>query len=98
MWADTWAFLTSSDNRVILSWVGSGVVVVAGGFWAVFRFFVSKTSVAGGRGGNASVKGNVSEATGGRGGGAISGTGGAGGNATVKGNNSKATGGDGGAG
>ena len=98
MWADAWAFLKSSDNRTIVSWVSGGVVVVAGGFWTVFKFFVSKPNVAGGRGGAASVKGNFSKATGGRGGGAISGTGGAGGNASVRGNHSKATGGGGGGG
>ena len=36
---DVWAFLSDPGNRVTLSWLGGGFVVVAGGVWAVFKFF-----------------------------------------------------------
>jgi len=35
-----WRFIT--DNRETLSWLGSGAVVVAGGAWAVTRFFLKR--------------------------------------------------------
>jgi len=32
--------LKDPDKRAILSWLGGGAVVVAGGLWAVFTFYV----------------------------------------------------------
>jgi hypothetical protein len=37
-----WAFLQDEANRTVLAWIGGGVVVVVGGLWAAFKFFVSK--------------------------------------------------------
>ena len=37
-----WAFLTDLPNRAVLSWIGGGIVVVAGGIWAVLKFFAKK--------------------------------------------------------
>jgi hypothetical protein len=34
-----WRFLGDKRNRVILSWLGGGAVVVIGGLWAAFVFF-----------------------------------------------------------
>jgi hypothetical protein len=34
-----WRFLGDERNRVILSWLGGGAVVVIGGLWAAFVFF-----------------------------------------------------------
>jgi hypothetical protein len=34
-----WAFLKDGQNREILGWLGGGFVAVAGGLWAVFKFF-----------------------------------------------------------
>jgi hypothetical protein len=42
MLSDVWSFLTDEHNRTVLAWIGSGVVVVAGGVWAVFKFVLSK--------------------------------------------------------
>jgi hypothetical protein len=36
----TWQFLI--DNRETLSWLGGGVVVVAGGIWTVTKFFLRR--------------------------------------------------------
>ncbi len=36
-----WQFLQDRKNRVILGWVGGGVVVVAGGLWTVATFLLS---------------------------------------------------------
>jgi hypothetical protein len=33
-----WSFLTSPKNQRILSWLGSGLVVAAGGLWAVATY------------------------------------------------------------
>jgi hypothetical protein len=33
-----WSFLSASKNRLTLSWIGGGLVVVAGGAWAVFTY------------------------------------------------------------
>lgn len=35
-----WQFVT--DNRDMLSWLGGGVVVVAGGVWTVAKFFLKR--------------------------------------------------------
>ncbi len=37
-----WAFLEDEGNRTVLGWVGGGGVVVVGGLWAAFKFFLSK--------------------------------------------------------
>jgi len=37
-----WAFLQDEANRTVLAWIGGGVVVVVGGLWAGFKFFLSK--------------------------------------------------------
>jgi hypothetical protein len=33
-----WSFASKPKNRQIISWIGSGIVVVAGGIWAVITF------------------------------------------------------------
>jgi hypothetical protein len=33
-----WLFVSKPKNQKILSWIGSGVVIVAGGLWAVVTF------------------------------------------------------------
>jgi hypothetical protein len=35
-----WQFV--ADNRDMLSWLGGGVVVVAGGIWTVTKFFLKR--------------------------------------------------------
>ena len=35
-----WQFVT--DNRDVLSWLGGGVVVVAGGVWTITKFFLKR--------------------------------------------------------
>jgi hypothetical protein len=42
MLASIWAFLQDASNRSVLGWIAGGVVVVAGGIWAVFKFFVAE--------------------------------------------------------
>jgi hypothetical protein len=37
-----WTFLQDEAHRTVLAWIGGGVVVVVGGLWAAFKFFVSK--------------------------------------------------------
>jgi tetratricopeptide (TPR) repeat protein len=37
-----WDFLRDDTNRTILSWLGGGVVVVAGGVWAVLKYLIPK--------------------------------------------------------
>jgi hypothetical protein len=37
---DLWAFLSQSTNQEILTWLGGGVAIAAGGAWAVIRFLV----------------------------------------------------------
>jgi hypothetical protein len=34
-----WNWLKDPENRKVLAWLGSGLVVVAGGAWAVFTYF-----------------------------------------------------------
>jgi hypothetical protein len=36
-----WRFIGDKRNRVILSWLGGGAVVVIGGLWAAFVFFAA---------------------------------------------------------
>jgi hypothetical protein len=33
-----WSFLSASKNQKTLSWLGPGLVVIAGGAWAVFTY------------------------------------------------------------
>jgi hypothetical protein len=33
-----WAFLRKPSNRVLLSWLGGGAVVIFGGIWAVVTY------------------------------------------------------------
>jgi hypothetical protein len=33
-----WSFLSAPKNKKTLSWLGAGLVVVAGGAWAVFTY------------------------------------------------------------
>jgi len=33
-----WSFLSASKNQKTLSWIGGGLVVVAGGAWAIFTY------------------------------------------------------------
>ena len=40
MWQTMWDWLTVDANRAVLGWFGGGVVVVAGGIWAVVRFVI----------------------------------------------------------
>jgi hypothetical protein len=42
--ADVWSFLLDENNRTLLAWIGSGVVVIAGGVWAIVKFVLSKKS------------------------------------------------------
>jgi hypothetical protein len=42
MFATIWAFLTDPANRAILAWLGGGLVVAAGGIWAVIKFFAKR--------------------------------------------------------
>jgi hypothetical protein len=37
-----WHFFGKKQNRVVLSWLGSGVVIIIGGLWAAFIFFSEK--------------------------------------------------------
>ena len=37
-----WRFFSTKQNRVILSWLGGGAVVVIGGLWAAFVYFNEK--------------------------------------------------------
>jgi hypothetical protein len=37
-----WSFLLDENNRAVLAWIGGGVVVVAGGVWAVVKFILAK--------------------------------------------------------
>jgi hypothetical protein len=39
-----WAFLSDSDNQRTLAWLGGGLVVTAGGLWAVIKFFFPRSS------------------------------------------------------
>lgn len=44
---DIWTFIGDPANRGVLSWIGGGIVVVIGGFWAVFKFFRTKDDRSG---------------------------------------------------
>jgi hypothetical protein len=40
--ATLWGFLQDESNRTVLTWIGGGIVVVAGGCWTIIRFLISK--------------------------------------------------------
>jgi len=42
MFATIWSFLQDENNRTVLTWIGGGIAVAAGGLWAVIKFLVSK--------------------------------------------------------
>lgn len=46
MISNIWNFVKDPSNRDVITWIGSGVVVVVGGLWAVFRFLLSKKTPA----------------------------------------------------
>lgn len=39
---DIWTFLTDPENRIVLSWLGGGLIVVCGGLWTVMTFFLGR--------------------------------------------------------
>jgi hypothetical protein len=39
---DFWAFLKDPANRAMLGWIGTGIVAIASGLWAVIRFYSKK--------------------------------------------------------
>ncbi len=52
-----WRFVKRKNNRVILQWLGGGVVVVAGAVWTVFVFFVHPDAPSPGNGMNVEASG-----------------------------------------
>jgi hypothetical protein len=40
MLSSIWDFLKDGSNQAVLAWIGGGIVVVAGGLWTVFKFFL----------------------------------------------------------
>jgi hypothetical protein len=34
-----WSFLKSEENQKLIGWIGGGLVIAAGGLWAVFVHF-----------------------------------------------------------
>jgi hypothetical protein len=42
MLAGIWSFLHDENSRGVLTWVGGGVVAVAGAVWALLKFFLSR--------------------------------------------------------
>jgi hypothetical protein len=42
MFEAVWTFLKDPANQAVLSWIGGGIVVIAGGIWAVVKFFAKK--------------------------------------------------------
>ena len=43
---ELWAFVSDPTNQATLTWLGSGIIVVAGGAWAVIRNFVRRPEPA----------------------------------------------------
>jgi hypothetical protein len=41
-----WAFLTDPANRVVLTWLGGGLVVALGGAWTAFTYFRSSSTTS----------------------------------------------------
>jgi hypothetical protein len=56
-----WAFLSDPGNREVLGWIGGGIVVVAGGAWAMVKFAAGeeRRSVRADRGGVAIGRDNI---------------------------------------
>src|SRR3984893_10121258 len=46
-----WEIIKSPDNRAVISWLGGGAVVVAGGLWTVVTFVVEHKDASGNKGG-----------------------------------------------
>jgi hypothetical protein len=46
MLSSLWNFLSDSNNQLVLSWLGGGLVVACAGVWAVVKFFSSRPSSA----------------------------------------------------
>lgn len=44
---DLWAFLVDPQNREVLTWLGGGLVVLAGGAWTVIRFLFPRAASSG---------------------------------------------------
>ena len=42
MLTSIWEFLKEPSNQAVLTWLGGGIVVLAGGLWAVIKFRASK--------------------------------------------------------
>jgi hypothetical protein len=42
MFEAVWTFLKDPANQALLTWIGGGIVVIAGGIWAVVKFFAKK--------------------------------------------------------
>jgi hypothetical protein len=42
MLGTVWAFLKDPANQAVLTWIGGGIVVVAGGIWAAVKFFAKR--------------------------------------------------------
>jgi hypothetical protein len=42
-----WTFLKDPGNKDLLTWIGGGIVVIAGGAWAAVKFFATKPSEGG---------------------------------------------------
>jgi hypothetical protein len=42
MLSSIWDFLKDGSNQAVLSWIGGGIVVVAGGLWAALKFLFPK--------------------------------------------------------
>jgi hypothetical protein len=49
MLSSIWDFLKEGSNQAVLSWIGSGIVVVLGGLWAVLKCFVTTDEKTGRR-------------------------------------------------
>jgi hypothetical protein len=41
-----WSFLQNGSNQATLAWIGGGIVVLAGGAWAVIKFFAKRADKA----------------------------------------------------
>jgi hypothetical protein len=42
MLSSIWDFLKDGSNQAVLSWIGGGIVVVAGGLWAALKYLFPK--------------------------------------------------------
>ena len=41
-----WTFLSDPDNQQTLAWLGGGLVVAAGGLWAVVKVFLARRTTS----------------------------------------------------